>query len=135
MSVPVLGISSDEVKLAKDLYSGKKVEDESLFICEGLWAAKKLVKKGIEVKFFMYCPEYIKTEEDRENTEILVNYSLKSFEISEKACSKISDRDGADGFYAICRLPEYSLSDIPLSDEMIIMILDGYNQIVGCCRR
>ena len=36
MDVPIKGINSEEVKLARDLSTGKKVDNEQLFICEGL---------------------------------------------------------------------------------------------------
>ena len=41
----ICGISSDEVSLAKSLVDNKS-KNNNLFICEGLWACEKLIKKN-----------------------------------------------------------------------------------------
>lgn len=128
MDVPVKGINSDEVKLARDLSSGKKVDNEQLFICEGLWAVEKILKKRIRVEMFLYCPELIKTPDEKEKVDLMLGYCRNSYQISEKACRKISERDGADGFFILCHMPEYSLEKLPLKDDMLIMVLDGLEQ-------
>lgn len=128
MNAPLLGIASPEIKLAKDLVAGKKVDNDNLFVCEGLWAVKKIIQKKIKAELFMYCPEFIKSEEDKENVSMMLDYCRNSFQISEKACTKISDRDGADGFFLICKMPSYSLPDLKLKDDMLVMILDGQEQ-------
>lgn len=133
-----IGIAAPEVKLAKALHSNKKIpadievlngyKEERLFICEGIWAAQKLIEKNIPVPYFFYCPEMIKTEKERTDTEALSRYAAKTFIISQKICSKISDRDGADGFFIIAELPKYTLDDIKLKDNMTAIILDGQEQ-------
>ena len=128
MDIPMKGINSEEVKLAKDLSAGKKVDREDLFICEGLWAVDKVIEKNIKTKFFLYCPEFIKTREDEEKVKRMIKYCKDSFRISPKACNKISNRDGADGFFLVCHMPKYTLSTLPLKDDMLIMVLDGLEQ-------
>lgn len=128
MNTSVLGISSPEIKLAKDLVAGKKTDNENLFVCEGLWAVKKIIQKKIKAELFLFCPELVKSDEDKDNVNMMLSYCKNSYQISEKACKKISDRDGADGFFLICEMPSYSLSDLPLKDDMLIMILDGQEQ-------
>jgi len=138
MNPVCIGISAPEVKLAKALHSNKKIpsdieilngfKEERLFICEGIWAAQKLIEKNIPVPYFFYCPEMIKTDKERADVESLSRYAAKTFIISQKICSKISDRDGADGFFIIAELPRYSLDDIELKDNMTAIILDGQEQ-------
>jgi len=123
-----LGISSLEVKLTRDLLGNKKVQDaENLFVCEGLWATQKLIQKGIKIRYFLFCPDNILPEEENLVVSVL-NYAEQSFCVSQKACEKISDRDGADKFYFVCEMPELLLKDIHLSDNMVIIILDGQEQ-------
>ncbi|MBQ8828214.1 MAG: hypothetical protein IJZ90_03650, partial [Clostridia bacterium] len=133
-----IGISAPEVKLAKALHSNKKIpadvsdackiSSDRLFICEGLWVVKKIISNNIFAPYFFFCPEMIKTEEEKVLIDMMINYASQSFSISSKVCSKISDRDGADGFFIIADLPEYSLADIKLKDNMTAIILDGQEQ-------
>lgn len=113
MDVPIKGINSEEVKLARDLSTGKKVDNEQLFICEGLWAVEKIIKKRIKVEMFFFCPDMIKTEQDKKKTNLMIEYCKDSYQISQKACRKISDRDGADGFFIICHMPRYDIEKLP----------------------
>ena len=128
MDVPIKGINSEEVKLARDLSTGKKVDNEQLFICEGLWAVEKIIKKRIKVEMFFFCPDMIKTEQDKKKTNLMNEYCKDSYQISQKACRKISDRDGADGFFIICHMPRYNIEKLPLKDDMLVMVLDGLEQ-------
>jgi TrmH family RNA methyltransferase len=127
----ILGVASEEIKEARDLYAGRKLGNSRLFMCEGLWAADKLVEKGLLVKrvFFdnTYFPERASEKEQKQLAGILQVCS-EAYSISPKACSKISDRDGADICFIVAEMPSYTLDDIPLSDNMITIILDGQEQ-------
>ena len=125
--ITMLGIASQEVKIAKDLLSGKKVsEAKDLFICEGLWAVEKLIQQKISVPHFFFCPEMIHTQEEKTQVDAMCNYADNAYSISKKACAKISDREGADGFFVIAKMPCYSLADLEsrLEDNMVVIILD-----------
>ena len=131
----ICGISSDEVRFAKELLSGKGAaakEDKESFICEGLWAAEKLMEKNMQITHFFISSDALQAGKLKENElEIvykLVNYSEKSYAVSEKACKKISDRDGADFCFIISKRVVYTLETMPMSDNMLIMILDGQEQ-------
>lgn len=127
--IPVLGISSPEIKTVRDLLQNKKTENgEKLFVCEGLWAAKKLIARKIRVTQFLFCPEKIRTAEEWDECRMLLDYAESGYRISAKACAKISERDGADACFITAQMPEYKLSDLPLKESMVIMILDGQEQ-------
>lgn len=130
-----IGASAPQVKLARALFTNKKIPPEAFqgdtsrfFICEGLWAAHKLIEQKIRIPMFLYCPDFIKTSQDDAAVKALLGAAEECCIISDKVCSKISDRDGADGFFIIAELPEYSLSDIKLSDNMTAIVLDGQEQ-------
>lgn len=129
----VCGIASEEVKLARDLAFNKKISSDipggdRLFLCEGLWAAEKLCEKEISIPYFFFCPEAVKTEEDLRLVSLLVKRAERSLMISEKACKKISERDGADHFFIIASMPVYRLSDLELPEQVVAIILDGQEQ-------
>lgn len=128
----VAGISSDEVRYAKDLLANKTSADSADFICEGLWAAEKLMALKIPVSALYISSDALMLGKisDSELSVLVsvMDYAQKSYAISEKACRKISDRDGADFCFIVAQMPSYCLSDLPLSDNMTIMILDGQEQ-------
>ncbi len=127
----VLGIASEEIKETRDLYLGRKVGSSRLFVCEGLWAAEKLVEKGIPVIRVFFDNTYFPgraTEQECRQLAGLLQVCQEAYSISPKACSKISDRDGADVCLIVAEMPTYTLADIPLSENMVTMILDGQEQ-------
>ena len=131
----ICGISSDEVAFAKSLVENK-CKDKSLFVCEGLWAVEKLIEKGIAVSHFFYNAD--KLEQDKisaENLEKIAKiskYSQKTYAISEKACKKISDRDGYDEYFIVAKMQTYSLADIEKliagKDNILAIVMDGLEQ-------
>lgn len=128
----VCGISSDEVRFAKEILSNKGSAPEDSFICEGLWSAEKLMQNGIRVTHFYISADALDGEkiapEDKELILRMVKYADSSYSISAKACAKISDRDGADFCFTVARKALSTLDTMPLSDDMLIMILDGQEQ-------
>ncbi len=127
------GISSDEVRFAKDLLANKRSAGiNGDFICEGLWAAEKLMRHRIPVSHFLIDSEALLAGKiSPQDTEIILRmteYAEHSYAISGKACRKISDRDGADFCFLIARQTLYSLDSLPLADDMLIMVLDGQEQ-------
>lgn len=132
--ISILGINSPEIKEARDMFSGRKHSGgECLFICEGLWAADKLIEKGLRIVSVFYDSEYFGKSNKASIEELysLEQICLKSeyvYSISPKACAKISDREGADVCFIVAEMPEYNLSKLKLSDNMLIMILDGQEQ-------
>jgi len=139
----VLGISAPEIKDARSLYSGKASGRD--FICEGLWAADKLIERRLHVKAVFYDSGYFAADGDNAEgsrspsqrtctaSEFdtlcrLASVSDNVFSVSAKACARISDRDGADVCFAVAELPSYTVDDIPLSDNMLAIILDGQEQ-------
>ncbi|MDR0287000.1 MAG: hypothetical protein LBI03_04735, partial [Clostridiales bacterium] len=127
--LPLLGITSSEVKNIKNLYLNKKVPSfDNCFVCEGLWAAEKLVAHRLKIRMFLFCPDYIKTSVERARVDLLISNADSSFLISGKTCAKISDRDGADGFFIVAEAKNHYLDDIELHENMVIAILDGLEQ-------
>lgn len=128
----VCGISSEEVRFAKEMLSNKSSVPEDSFICEGLWCAGKLMQSGIRVTHFYVSADAINggklTPADKELILRMAKYAESSYSISSKACAKISDRDGADFCFMIASKPLCTLNTMPLSDDMLIMILDGQEQ-------
>lgn len=131
----VAGISSDEVALAKSLVENK-CKNKSLFVCEGLWAVDKLIEKNIKVLAFFFNSEKLLRDEtpekDLEKIAKMVKFTEKSYAISEKACKKISDREGYDEYFIVAEMKNYTLSDIEKmiagKDNVLAIVMDGLEQ-------
>lgn len=130
-----VGIASDEVALAKSLVDNK-CKDKSLFITEGLWAVDKLIDKQFEVVAFFVNVEKLESglldKNSLDAIEKMGNYASNTYLISEKACKKISDRDGFDEFFVVAKLKQYTLADIETmfagNDNVLAIIMDGLEQ-------
>ncbi len=131
----IAGISSDEVALAKSLVENK-CRDRKLFVCEGLWAVEKLIEKNIKVTHFFYNADKLDADKiDEKNIEKIAKmskYSKNSYAISEKACKKISDRDGYDEYFIIAEAIIYTFADIEKliknNNNVLAIVMDGLEQ-------
>lgn len=131
----IAGISSDEVNLAKSLVENK-CKDRKLFVCEGLWAVDKLIDKKIKVTHFFYNADKLDTgkidEKSLEKIAKISKYSENSYAISEKACKKISDRDGYDEYFIVAEAIIYTFADIEKlienNDNVLAIVMDGLEQ-------
>lgn len=131
----IAGISSDEVALAKSLVENK-CKDRRLFVCEGLWAVDKLIEKKINVTHFFYNGDKLDAgkidEKSLEKIAKMSKYSKNSYAISEKACKKISDRDGYDEYFIIAEAIIYTFADleklIKNNNNVLAIVMDGLEQ-------
>lgn len=129
------GISSNEVNDVKLLVENK-LKNTNKFVCEGLWAVDKLIEKNIPVTEFFFNIDKINSgkisEKELEKIAKMVNFSQKSYMISEKACKKISDRDGYDEYFIVAEQPQYSLESIKKmfdgKDNVLAIVMDGLEQ-------
>lgn len=130
-----VGISSEEVADAK-LLVNNKAKNTNKFVCEGLWAVEKLIEKNIKVCEFFFNIDKINSgklkDSDTEKIAKMLDFSEKNFAISEKACKKISDRDGFDEFFIVAEQPKFTLLDIEKmlknNNNVLAIIMDGLEQ-------
>ena len=135
LSSSICGISSDEVQFAKSLVDNK-VKNTNLFVCEGLWAVDKLIEKNIKVTHFFYNSDKFNADKLDEKTlekiAKMSNFADKTYAISEKACKKISDRDGYDEYFIIAEAKKYTLEDIENliegNNNVLAIVMDGLEQ-------
>ena len=129
------GISSDEVAEAK-LLVNNKAKNPNKFVCEGLWAVEKLIEKNIKVSDFFFNVDKINSgklkESDIEKIAKMLDYAQNNYAISEKACKKISDRDGYDEFFIVAEQQKFTLSDIENlfknNNNVLAVVMDGLEQ-------
>ena len=129
------GISSEEVSNVK-LLVNNKAKNTNKFVCEGLWAVEKLIEKNIKVSEFFFNVDKINADKlktsDLEKVAKMIDYANKSYAISEKACKKISDRDGYDEFFIVAEQQKFTLLDIETmfkgNNNVLAVVMDGLEQ-------
>lgn len=130
-----VGISSPEVTNAKLLVENK-FKNSNKFVCEGLWAVEKLIEKKIKVTEFFFNMDKINSgsidDKSLEKIAKMIDYASKSYAISEKACKKISDRDGYDEFFIVAEKQVFTLDDIEKlisgKQNILAIVMDGLEQ-------
>lgn len=127
-NIRTIGIKDDTVKTLIDLSRNKKIEDDSLFMVEGLWAYEKLIQSEVKIEAFLFCPDFIKSAAVMELTRALIKLAGRAYQISSKICERISGQDKREGFFLLCRARIYTLGDIKLKKDNLIVILDGIEQ-------
>ena len=129
------GIASEEVSEAK-LLVNNKAKNPNKFVCEGLWAVEKLIEKNIKVSDFFFNIDKINSgklkDSDIEKIAKMLDYSKNNYAISEKACKKISDRDGYDEFFIVAEQQKFTLADIEKmfngNNNVLAVVMDGLEQ-------
>ena len=131
----ICGISSDDVNFVKSLVDNK-CKDKDVFVCEGLWASEKLIKNNFEISHFIYNVELLESgktkEQDIEKIYEMTKHAKKVCAVSNKACEKISDRDGKDDFFIVAKLKKFTLNDLETlingKTSVLAIVMDGLEQ-------
>lgn len=113
------------IKQVQGLLNNTKPNPKKLFVVEGIWAFEKALKYNLEVEAFAFCPECIFSLEAEKMIDKYVNLAQDSYIVSKKVFLKMSERENPDGLLALCKLPSFSLDDIKLKENNLIVILDG----------
>ncbi|MEG1254986.1 RNA methyltransferase [Clostridium sp.] len=121
----LVGIKEPSLGIINNLIKNKKVDDENLFVIEGLWAYEKIMKSNLRIRNFVFCPEFIKNKDMLEMVRLVVSSAENSYLISSNLCSRLSSRDGGEGFFMLCSFPQHKLDDIELKENNLLVILDG----------
>lgn len=120
-----VGMQHEIVKEVNGLINNTRPNPNKLFVIEGIWALQKAMKYNLEIDSFVFCEEYIFSNESHKIIEEYANLSHNSYIVSKKVFLKMSERDNPDGLIAVCKLPRFTLEDIKLKENNLVVILDG----------
>lgn len=119
------GMQHEIVKEVNGLLNNTRPNPNKLFVIEGIWALQKALQYKLEIESFVFCDDYIFSNESQNIIQEYVKISKNSYIVSKKVFLKLSERDNPDGLLAICKLPVFNLNDISLKENNLIVILDG----------
>ncbi len=121
----LVGSKDNSIRLINGIIKNKKVEDEDLFVIEGLWAYEKIIKSNIRIINFVFCLEFIKNKSILDMVKSISMIAENSYLISSNLCKRLSSRDSGEGFFLLCSFPKYDLKDVELKENNLLVILDG----------
>jgi RNA methyltransferase, TrmH family len=121
----LVGSKDNSIRLINRLIKNKKVEDEDLFVIEGLWAYEKIIKSNIRIINFVFCLEFIKNKSILDMVKSISMVAENSCLMSSNLCKRLSSRDSGEGFFLLCSFPQHGLGDIKLKDNNLLVVLDG----------
>ncbi len=107
------------------LINNTKPNPEKLFAIEGIWAHNKLLEAGVEVRSFIFCPEFIYSPEAEALAETFLQVSQEAYCVSSKVFEKLSERDRADGLLSVCKMPLYRPEELTVERDALLVVLDG----------
>lgn len=119
-----IGFSNPVIKEFIDLKKGSK--DDTKFTLESISIIKMLLDSDIKLDVFIYCDDYMYSEDAKVLKERCLKESGISYSVSKKVFDKLTDLDGPDGFVGIASLPEYDFDEILKGkDKATFVVLDG----------
>lgn len=120
-----IGIQNDKIIKIKQIINGNYPDYKKLFAVEGIWAHQKLLNTSIKIESFLFCPEYIYSNEAAQLIDTFIDKTDDVCVISKKVFEKFSERDEPDGLISIGKFPAYDIDNCKLKDDAVITILDG----------
>lgn len=120
------GKSHEAIKLARDLSKNTNKSDFDHFkvLIEGMPIIEMAVKYNINLEYLFICPEEIYSEEILSLLPKLISLADTTLDVSPKVFDLITKKGNSNGLAAIGRVSEKKLSNLDLSDDLVI-VLDG----------
>jgi RNA methyltransferase, TrmH family len=95
---------------------------EGRYLIEGVTELRRALTAGVPVETVLIAPAYLSADA-RHTLETLGNLSLS--ELSEDAFKRLSFRQTPDGIMAVARVQPVILTDVQLSENPLLLIVDG----------
>lgn len=119
----ISSLQNPRIKNIVKLGKHKERSEQKLFIIEGAREFSLALTGGYDIHSVFICPELF---EKTDYPEVLDNIPQQQiFEVSQPVFEKISYRTGSDGLLILARPKSHQLSDLKLSDNPFIIILEA----------
>jgi tRNA G18 (ribose-2'-O)-methylase SpoU len=125
MNLQQIGVAHPRIRQVMSIQKNSAPNPHKLFIAEGLWAHKLLLKNDTPVDAFFWCPEAAYGDEARMRAEEVAAVSRSAYQISAKTLERISERDKPDGLLSLAQLPQWAPEDIEFGPSALVMVADG----------
>ena len=115
-----------QIKNLVKLRERKHRDRQESFLIEGLRELGHALNSNYEIETIYYCPDYFPT--DQHSTflhNIRSNKNISLTQISREAFTKATYREGPDGIIAVAKQQTYSIHELDLPHNPLLLILEG----------
>ncbi len=120
-----IGMQSDVISQIKAVINGSCPDAEKLFSVEGIWAHQKLFDTNIKIKAFLFCPDFLYSNEALALADTFLARAENAYMVSQRVFQKLSERDKPDGLITIGQFPSYDINQLNLRTDAVVAVLDG----------
>jgi TrmH family RNA methyltransferase len=119
----ITSLQNPRIKNIVKLSKGKERRIQNLFIIEGARELTLALAAGYEIDSVFVCPGlFVKTDYPMVLKSIPED---RQFEVSEAVFEKMAYREGSDGLLALARPKSHTLSDLKLSENPFLIVLES----------
>ncbi|MDH4077064.1 MAG: hypothetical protein OEW29_14105, partial [Acidimicrobiia bacterium] len=122
-----VGLNHPKVRQLRSVERNSAPNPHRLFVAEGLWAAKLLLRHQVHIDTFFWCPDAVLSTEAPKLAVELARRAERAYQIGPKVSEKLSERDRPDGLLLMARLPQWRPEDLVLGPDALVAVADGMN--------
>jgi TrmH family RNA methyltransferase len=108
------------VKALRSLQHRKYRQREGRFLVEGIRIVEEALACGAQVETLIYAPDLLVSERAQALVERMA--PERRLALAGKVFRTLSERDDPQGIAAEVRIEERSLADVPLSDDLLVIV-------------
>lgn len=125
MREKINSMTNSKIKQAAGLQNRKKREKEGLFVAEGIRLAEMAVESSWNMVYALYMPDMGKQPRGQALLERLEHDGCPLYEVPGTVYRKASGTDTPQGILLVMEQQRYSLSELPVREAPLYVILDG----------
>jgi TrmH family RNA methyltransferase len=120
-----IGIGHPAVKDVLAVLRNSAVNRFGLVVAEGLWAVHLVLDLGLRIDKFFVCPEILRSDDARKRAAAMAERARRSFQVSEKTMTRMSERGEVDGLLALVEMPVWYPEQLNVGNSALILVSDG----------
>ena len=125
MELEQIGIGHPAVKDVLAILRNSAANRFGLVVAEGLWAVHLTLDLRLRIDKFFACPEILRSDDARKRAAELTKLARRSFQVSEKTMTRMSERGEVDGLLALVEMPVWHLEQLNLGHSALVLVSDG----------
>ncbi len=119
----ITSLQNPRIKSVVKLSKSRERKEQGLFLIEGARELSLALSSGYEIDSIYVCTELFQKTEYPDVLDAIPEHKL--YEVSESVFSKIAYREGSDGLLTLAKPQSHHLTDLNLTDNPFIIILEA----------
>lgn len=116
----IASLQNTKIKNLVKLQKASERREQKLFLVEGHKEIGLAVGAGYKPDSVFWCPDL------GLSANLVDNFNCKlKFEISSEVFAKVAYREGSDGLLAVFHTPDFSLENVTLPDNPLVLVLEA----------